>query len=125
MQNKLNSWFICTCPSEIDINMQDLMLYTIFLCSCKIKNVQLQSKATQISYSILNVIINKHLWTSTDKPTVEFILHQLICSDYINDDQRLHLLNIGNDYIDSDTNTTIAPSITSIDSFKVLALYML
>ena len=111
-------------PTDVNINMQDLMLFTIFLCTCKMKNVQLNNKAIQIAYSILNVIINKHIWTSSDKPTVEFILHQLICSDYINDDQRLHLLNIGNDYIDSsDTNTMNGTvSIASMDSFKILSI---
>ena len=109
--------------SKVNINMQDLMLYTVFLCTCKMKNVQLQSKATQIAYSILSVIVDKHMWTSADKPSVEFILHQLICSDYINDDQRIHLLNIGNDHIDNDANTTIASDKAStIDSFKVLTI---
>jgi len=77
------------------VDLEDLMLYAIMLSKCKTNNVELQSSAVEISYSITSHIIEQDLWSPTDKATVEFLLQTLITSDHLSDDQRCHLLNIG------------------------------
>eukprot|EP01083_Nonionella_stella_P037804 103032_1 len=105
-------------------NIDDAMLYAAFLCSMEMKNVQLQSKAIQIAYCTVNVIMDKHLWNAQSKARIEYILQQLICSDYLDDDQRIHLLNIGNEHITSTTsttNTTDSLNALSIDTSAMLS----
>lgn len=49
----------------------------------------------QIVCQMLSFIIENRLWNMEHKITIEYIVQQLISSEYLSDDECIHLLNIG------------------------------